>query len=112
MRDHGCYMYSATKVIDDVSGKERIYEIEDIRRWMGDFTASKNVPKLMSRMGQCFTQAQVSFQIIIELCLVFEGEGRGISRKYALTRVNGCSRLLFNALYCCVDFSLETIIKK
>uniref|UniRef100_A0A915BR60 RNA-directed RNA polymerase n=1 Tax=Parascaris univalens TaxID=6257 RepID=A0A915BR60_PARUN len=58
MRDHGCYMYSAAKVLDEVSGKERIYEIEDIRRWMGDFTASRNVPKLMSRMGQCFTQAQ------------------------------------------------------
>ncbi|KHN85807.1 RNA-dependent RNA polymerase 1 [Toxocara canis] len=64
MRDHGCYMYSAAKVVDQATGEERTYDIEDIRRWMGDFTASKNVPKLMSRMGQCFTQAQPT--IILE----------------------------------------------
>ncbi|VDK50544.1 unnamed protein product [Anisakis simplex] len=59
MRDHGCYMFAPAKIVDKESGEERWYSIEDIRRWMGDFTASKSVPKLMSRMGQCFTQAQV-----------------------------------------------------
>ncbi|VDM96403.1 unnamed protein product [Thelazia callipaeda] len=57
MRDGGCYMYSNAIVNDELRG-EIVYTIEDIRRWMGDFTASKSVPKLMSRMGQCFTQAQ------------------------------------------------------
>uniref|UniRef100_A0A915PTN4 RNA-directed RNA polymerase n=1 Tax=Setaria digitata TaxID=48799 RepID=A0A915PTN4_9BILA len=57
MRDGGCYMYSDAVVKDKLRGKI-VCNVEDIRRWMGDFTASKNVPKLMSRMGQCLTQAQ------------------------------------------------------
>lgn len=59
MRDGGCYMYSDAVINDEVHG-QMVCNVEDIRRWMGDFTASKNVPKLMSRMGQCFTQAQVN----------------------------------------------------
>ncbi|VDM08163.1 unnamed protein product [Wuchereria bancrofti] len=62
MRDGGCYMYSDATVNDEVHG-EMVYNVEDIRRWMGDFTASKNVPKLMSRMGQCFTQAQPTIML-------------------------------------------------
>ena len=34
--------------------------VEEIRRWMGDFTAISSVPKMMSRMGQCFTQAHIA----------------------------------------------------
>ncbi|PAV75828.1 hypothetical protein WR25_22760 [Diploscapter pachys] len=54
MRDHGCYMYAPSP--DPVTGEWRT--IEDMRKWMGDFSSVRNVPKLMSRMGQCFTQAQ------------------------------------------------------
>ena len=54
MRDHGCYMYAPSP--DPVTGELRT--IEDMRKWMGDFSNVRNVPKLMSRMGQCFTQAQ------------------------------------------------------
>lgn len=54
LRDHGCYMYCKTNMGD---------EIPQIRRWMGDFTACSNVPKFMSRMGQCFTQAQEAVRI-------------------------------------------------
>ncbi|GMS82575.1 hypothetical protein PENTCL1PPCAC_4750, partial [Pristionchus entomophagus] len=53
MRDHGCYMYSAVRRDDGT-----VITIERIRDWMGNFSSSKNVPKLMARMGQCFTQAQ------------------------------------------------------
>ncbi|KAM3728655.1 RNA-dependent RNA polymerase [Dirofilaria immitis] len=62
MRDGGCYMYSDAVVNDEMRG-EIICNVEDIRHWMGDFTASKNVPKLMSRMGQCFTQAQPTIML-------------------------------------------------
>nr|CRZ22694.1 BMA-RRF-3, isoform a [Brugia malayi] len=62
MRDGGCYMYSDAIVNDEVHG-EVVCNVEDIRRWMGDFTASKTVPKLMSRMGQCFTQAQPTIKL-------------------------------------------------
>lgn len=54
LRDHAFYMYATTADRYDVVG---------IRRWMGDFTAIQNVPKLMSRMGQCFTQAQTSLEL-------------------------------------------------
>lgn len=63
MRDGGCYMYSDAIVNDKVNGQV-VCNVEDIRGWMGDFTASKNVSKLMSRMGQCFTQAQVIYFFI------------------------------------------------
>lgn len=53
-RDHGFYMYATTADGSDIA---------TIRRWMGDFTAIQNVPKLMSRMGQCFTQAQTSIDL-------------------------------------------------
>ncbi|CAG9535546.1 unnamed protein product [Cercopithifilaria johnstoni] len=62
MRDGGCYMYSDAIVNDEVHG-QMVCNVEDIRRWMGDFTASKSVPKLMSRMGQCFTQAQPTIML-------------------------------------------------
>ncbi|KRZ71930.1 putative RNA-dependent RNA polymerase 1, partial [Trichinella papuae] len=47
LRDHGCYFYATAEQVS----------VEEIRRWMGDFSSIRNVPKLMSRMGQCFTQA-------------------------------------------------------
>lgn len=54
LRDHAFYMYATTADGSDVTA---------IRHWMGDFTAIQNVPKLMSRMGQCFTQAQTSLDL-------------------------------------------------
>lgn len=69
MRDHGCYMYSQVEKGDGtVITIDKIrYSLQNnfkntncnLRDWMGNFSSSKNVPKLMSRMGQCFTQAQV-----------------------------------------------------
>ena len=55
MRDHGCYMYAP--IISRRTGEMKT-SIEQMREWMGNFSNVKSVPKLMSRMGQCFTQAQ------------------------------------------------------
>lgn len=52
-------MYTEALVSDDAGGAVRRYTVRDIRSWMGDFSSTRSVPKLMSRMGQCFTQAQV-----------------------------------------------------
>ncbi|GMT32410.1 hypothetical protein PFISCL1PPCAC_23707, partial [Pristionchus fissidentatus] len=49
MRDQGCYMYSQVEKEDG-----SVISIDNIRDWMGNFSSSKNVPKLMARMGQCF----------------------------------------------------------
>lgn len=48
MREQGCYMMAAE---DE--------EIAAFRRSLGNFSM-KSVPKLMARLGQCFTQACVS----------------------------------------------------
>lgn len=50
MRDNGCYFF------DDGEGGEA----QKIRDNLGRFDI-RNIPKLMSRMGQCFTQAEVPF---------------------------------------------------
>ncbi|KAK6743144.1 hypothetical protein RB195_010418 [Necator americanus] len=73
MRDHGCYMYAST--LDRQTGDVSM-TVEDMREWMGDFSSSKNVPKLMSRMGQCFTQAQPTVSISLEEWCV-EGDVEG-----------------------------------
>ncbi|KAI6181423.1 RNA-directed RNA polymerase [Aphelenchoides besseyi] len=52
LRDHGCYMYA-----DHTNYDNELINVDTIRDWMGDFSAAKSIPKLMSRMGQCFTQA-------------------------------------------------------
>ncbi|VDM52303.1 unnamed protein product [Angiostrongylus costaricensis] len=67
MRDHGCYMYAPT--LDCRTGDVSM-TVEDMRKWMGDFSGTKNVPKLMSRMGQCFTQAQPTVTILPSECSV------------------------------------------
>ncbi|KJH45340.1 RNA dependent RNA polymerase [Dictyocaulus viviparus] len=67
MRDHGCYMYAST--LNHRTGDVSM-TVEDMRKWMGDFSSSKNVPKLMSRMGQCFTQAQPTVPILPNECAV------------------------------------------
>lgn len=44
--------------------------VEDIRSWMGDFSAIKTVAKYMSRMGQCFTQAQNAFDVAFDSYII------------------------------------------
>uniref|UniRef100_A0AC35U2S7 RNA-directed RNA polymerase n=1 Tax=Rhabditophanes sp. KR3021 TaxID=114890 RepID=A0AC35U2S7_9BILA len=58
MRDHGCYFYRSPTIKDFGTGDMTTYSIDDIRMWMGDFTKCTSLPKMMSRMGQCFTQTQ------------------------------------------------------
>lgn len=48
MRDNGCYFFN-----DGIDGK-----VKKIREKLGKFDRT-NIPKLMSRMGQCFTQSKV-----------------------------------------------------
>lgn len=61
LRDHGCYMYCKT---------DENIEVAAIREWMGDFSQFQNVPKLMARMGQCFTQSQETFTINLNNTIV------------------------------------------
>uniref|UniRef100_A0A7I5EEI1 RNA-dependent RNA polymerase n=1 Tax=Haemonchus contortus TaxID=6289 RepID=A0A7I5EEI1_HAECO len=93
MRDHGCYMYAST--ISGHTGDVSM-TVEEMREWMGDFSSSKNVPKLMSRMGQCFTQAQPTVQILQEVCCVEDdvdgGSGHPETREpYCFS--DGCGRV-------------------
>uniref|UniRef100_A0A915PSQ2 Probable cytosolic iron-sulfur protein assembly protein CIAO1 homolog n=1 Tax=Setaria digitata TaxID=48799 RepID=A0A915PSQ2_9BILA len=53
MRDNGCYFFN-----DGDNGK-----VKKIREKLGKFD-STNIPKLMSRMGQCFTQSKESDVIL------------------------------------------------
>ncbi|KAK5967222.1 RNA-dependent RNA polymerase [Trichostrongylus colubriformis] len=93
MRDHGCYMYASTS---SHHNGDVAMTVEDMREWMGDFSSSKNVPKLMSRMGQCFTQAQPTVHILQEECCVeddVEG-GSGHSETHELYCFSdGCGRI-------------------
>jgi hypothetical protein len=50
MRDHGCYF---------IANDQNETIVDEIRRWMGKFNQNE-IPKLISRMGQYFTQARVS----------------------------------------------------
>ncbi|KFD55929.1 hypothetical protein M514_03053 [Trichuris suis] len=54
LRDGGCYFYCKTAQGETVS---------DIRKWMGNFDGIGNIPKLMSRMGQCFTQSLSAVEV-------------------------------------------------
>uniref|UniRef100_A0A0N5BKB4 RNA-dependent RNA polymerase n=1 Tax=Strongyloides papillosus TaxID=174720 RepID=A0A0N5BKB4_STREA len=58
MRDHGAYFFKDTEIVNSVTGESKLYTITDIRKWMGDFTKCSSLPKMMARMGQCFTQTQ------------------------------------------------------
>ncbi|KAI6223774.1 RNA-directed RNA polymerase [Aphelenchoides fujianensis] len=62
LRDHGCYMYADHHAHDE-AGNVQFVNVDTIRDWMGDFSAVKSIPKLMSRMGQCFTQAFPTIQL-------------------------------------------------
>ncbi len=71
LRDHGCWLFAA-----DSHGNTS----ESIRRWMGDFSGSKTVPKLMARMGQCFSQTDETVKIPLTLSVFMEDDiERGVS---------------------------------
>ncbi len=57
LRDAGCWPYAS-----DAKGNTT----ETIRRWMGEFSEIKNIPKYMARMGQCFTQSQKSVKVPLD----------------------------------------------
>lgn len=54
LREYACYMFCETI---------RKETVDTIRSWMGVFSRIDNVAKYMSRMGQCFTQAQNTINI-------------------------------------------------
>lgn len=58
IRDHGVWMYAR-----DSKGKTAV----DIRKWMGDFSHIRNVPKYMARMGQCFSQTEDALSVPLDL---------------------------------------------
>lgn len=61
MRDNGCYFFN-----DGDDGRVR-----KIREKLGKFDRT-NIPKLMSRMGQCFTQSKVKILWNSKLGVVIE----------------------------------------
>lgn len=61
IRDHGVWMYAK-----DTKGNTA----SSIRGWMGDFTHIRNVPKYMSRMGQCFSQTEDALSVPLNPKLV------------------------------------------
>lgn len=103
MRDQGCYLYAPR--INALTG-EVTGTVEDIRVWMGDFRDAISVPKMMSRMGQCFTQAQPTVYSSVKNIHIVENiqvrlerhhwivepdiEG-GVENKYCFS--DGCGRI-------------------
>ncbi|CAB3404413.1 unnamed protein product [Caenorhabditis bovis] len=88
MRDQGCYLYAPR--IDPVTG-EVTGTVEDIRSWMGDFRETVSVPKMMSRMGQCFTQAQPTVKLFPHHWGVEHDIEGGPNNKYCFS--DGCGRI-------------------
>jgi hypothetical protein len=58
-------MFAEAPYFDRRTHKSVTADVAYIRNWMGDFTSIKSVPKLMSRMAQCFTQSQV----LLDYCI-------------------------------------------
>lgn len=58
MRDNGCYFFD-----DGEGGEGQGGQAQKIRESLGKFDKT-NIPKLMSRIGQCFTQAEVSVSVL------------------------------------------------
>ncbi|KAF8787350.1 uncharacterized protein LOC129972502 [Argiope bruennichi] len=57
LREHGLWMYAKDKHGNTAS---------TIRKWMGDFSAIKNVPKYMARMGQCLSTTEEGVQVSLD----------------------------------------------
>ncbi|KAI8138290.1 RNA dependent RNA polymerase-domain-containing protein [Fennellomyces sp. T-0311] len=53
LRNSGCWFFSSTKDLN----------VEDIRRWMGDFSQETVVARYAARMGQCFSTTQPVFAV-------------------------------------------------
>ncbi|ULU04358.1 hypothetical protein L3Y34_017258 [Caenorhabditis briggsae] len=90
MRDQGCYLYAPR--VDPISGKVS-GTVEDIRVWMGDFREAVSVPKMMSRMGQCFTQAQPTVKLARHHWLVEPDMEGGPGNKFCFS--DGCGRISY-----------------
>ncbi|CAI2323842.1 unnamed protein product [Caenorhabditis sp. 36 PRJEB53466] len=88
MRDQGCYLYAPH--VDQVTGM-LTGTVEDIRAWMGDFRDAVSVPKMMSRMGQCFTQAQPTVRLKRKHWIVEADIEGGLDNKYCFS--DGCGRI-------------------
>lgn len=88
MRDQGCYLYAprVNALTGEVTGT-----VEDIRVWMGDFRDAISVPKMMSRMGQCFTQAQPTVRLERHHWIVEPDIEGGVENKYCFS--DGCGRI-------------------
>lgn len=90
MRDQGCYFYASRL---DPFTKKRIGTIADIRRWMGNFDNVKTVSKMMSRMGQCFTQAQPTITLASDAYMIEPDIIGGLQGKYNFS--DGCGRISY-----------------
>lgn len=90
MRDQGCYLYAPR--VDPITGK-MTGTVEDIRIWMGDFRDAVSVPKMMSRMGQCFTQAQPTIKLERHHWLVEPDIEGGPEKKFCFS--DGCGRISY-----------------
>ncbi|CAD6191768.1 unnamed protein product [Caenorhabditis auriculariae] len=88
LRDQGCYMYAAK--FDPEKG-EYTGTIEEIRAWMGNFSTTASVPKMMSRMGQCFTQAQTTIKLEEKHWIVENDITGGVTGNYCFT--DGCGKI-------------------
>lgn len=88
MRDQGCYLYAPR--VDPTTGK-LTGTVEEIRQWMGDFRDAISVPKMMSRMGQCFTQAQPTVRLERHHWLVEPDMEGGPNNKFCFS--DGCGRI-------------------
>lgn len=90
MRDQGCYMYAAK--VDPTTGAVS-GSVEQIREWMGDFRNATSVPKMMSRMGQCFTQAQPTIKLESRHWTVIDDIIGGKGGNYCFS--DGCGKISF-----------------
>lgn len=90
MRDQGCYLYAPR--IDRETGQLK-GTVEEIRAWMGDFRDAISVPKMMSRMGQCFTQAQPTVRLKRTHWVVEPDIEGGLDNKYCFS--DGCGRISY-----------------
>ncbi|KAF1765131.1 hypothetical protein GCK72_005083 [Caenorhabditis remanei] len=90
MRDQGCYLYAPR--VDPITGAVT-GTVEDIRIWMGDFRDAVSVPKMMSRMGQCFTQAQPTVKLQRHHWIVEPDMEGGPDNKFCFS--DGCGRISY-----------------
>uniref|UniRef100_A0AC35TS50 RNA-directed RNA polymerase n=1 Tax=Rhabditophanes sp. KR3021 TaxID=114890 RepID=A0AC35TS50_9BILA len=112
MRDNGCYF------IENQNG----LEVTHVRKTMGQFRIEP-IPKLMARIGQCFTQVHVCDQIEITnsmIGFIEDNEGGLLRNGKAYTFSDGCGLIslrmmeriakdigVFPIIPCCVQFRFQ-----